>query len=220
MTPPPEACPFCGAGTAPGQEYCLECGRRLVPARRLGSFARRWELRFGRYPGDWVFASLLLLLVAAGSATAGIVASHDRTKTNGTKTLVAISPVVTAPPAPPAATTTTAPSTTTPAPTPKPKPTPKPRAPIQWPARNGFTVVLASIPARGSGRDDADAKAKEAIDKGLRKVGVLVSDRFSSLHPGYYVVFAGIYDSLDEAQRAATRLLSRYPNAYAREITR
>jgi hypothetical protein len=220
VTQPPEACPFCGAATEPRQEYCLECGARLVPVRRLGSFARTWERRFGGYPGDWLFASLLLLLVAAGSATAGIVTARDTTTQSGSKTIVAISPVVTAPPAPPVATTTTTPTTPT-APTPKPnKPKPKPRAPIAWPARNGFTVVLASIPARGGGRDDAAAKAKEAIDKGLKKVGVLASDKFSSLHPGYYVVFAGVYDSLDEAQRAATRMLSRYPNAYAREITR
>ena len=220
MTQPPEACPFCGAAPEPGQEYCLECGARLSPVRPLGGFARTWERRLGRYPGDWVFASLLLLLVAAGSATAGIVTARDTTTHSGSKTIVAISPVVTAPPAPPVATTTTAPTTTA-APSPKPnKRAPKPRAPIAWPARNGFTVVLASIPARGGGRDDAAAKAKAALEKGLRKVGVLVSDRFSSLHPGYYVVFAGVYDSLDEAQRAATRILSRYPNAYAREITR
>ena len=36
----------------------------------------------------------------------------------------------------------------------------------------------------------------------------------------YYVVFAGVFDSLEEAQTAANRLSGRYPNAYAREITR
>jgi cell division septation protein DedD len=213
---PPESCPTCGAAAEPGQDYCLDCGARLVPARRLGTLGRAWEHRLGRYPGDWVFSSLLLLLVAAGSATAGIVAGRDTTTAEGQRTVVAISPVVTAPPAPPAPPTTTAP--TTPAPAPRPKP--KPAGPIKWPARNGFTVVLASIPARGSGRVDALAKAKLARTKGLRNVGVLVSGKFASLHPGYYVVFAGVYDSLEEAQTAATRALSRFPNAYAREIAR
>jgi len=215
---PPEACPTCGAAAEPGQEYCLDCGARLVPMRRLGSFGRAWEHRLGRYPGDWVFASLLLLLVAAGSATAGIIAGRDTTTTKGQRTVVAISPVVTAPPAPPAPPTTTA--ATTPAPAPRPKPKPKPTGPIKWPARDGFTVVLASIPARGSGRVDALARAKLARTKGLRNVGVLDSGKFASLHPGYYVVFAGVYDSLEEAQTAATRVLSRFPNAYAREIAR
>jgi cell division septation protein DedD len=213
---PPEACPSCGAAAEPGQDYCLDCGRRLVPARRLGTLGRAWERRLGRYPGDWVFASLLLLLVAAGSATAGIVAGRDTTSSEGQRTVVAISPVVTAPPAPPAPSTTTAPAT----PAPRPKPKPKPTGAIQWPARNGFTVVLASIPARGSGRTDALARAKRARSRGLRDVGVLVSGKFASLHPGYYVVFSGVYDSLEEAQTAATRVLSRFPNAYAREIVR
>jgi hypothetical protein len=220
VTPSPEACASCGAVAEPGQEYCLECGARLVPPRRLGTVGRAWERRFGRYPGDWIFTSLLLLLVAAGSATAGIVAGRDTTSASGERTIIATSPVVAAPPAPPVSpgTTTTA---VTPAPAaPKAKPTRRPAGPIAWPARNGFTVVIASIPARGSGRADALAKATLALSRGLRKVGVLVSDRFASLHPGYYVVFAGVYDSLEEAQIAATRAVSRFPNAYARELVR
>ena len=217
MAPSPENCAACGAAAVPDQEYCLECGERLTSPRRLSSVGRAWEGRFGRYPGDWIFSSLLLLLVAAGSATAGIVAGHDTTSSKGGNTIVAISPVVTAPPAPPVVpTTTTAPTT----PSPRPKPRPKPSGPIAWPARDGFTVVLASIPSRGTGRADAADKAKLAISRGLRKVGILVSGKFSSLHPGYFVVFSGVYDTLEDAQTAATRALGRFPNAYAREIAR
>ena len=160
---------------------------------------------------------MLLLLVAAGSATAGIVAGRD-TGTGGSETVVATSPVVTAPPAPPAAQTqptSTATATTTPAPAPAP-----PNQLTEWPARDGYTVVLASIPARGAGLDEARSKVKTARTGGVRNVGILVSSRFSSLHPGYYVVFAGVFDSLEEAQTAANRLTGRYPNAYARQITR
>ncbi len=217
MAPSPEACAACGAVAEPGQEYCLDCGARLVPPRQLGALGRAWERRVGRYPGDWVFASLLLLLVAAGSATAGIVAGRDTTSTSGERTIVATSPVVAAPPAPPVAPGTT---TTRAHAAAKPKPNTGPAGPIAWPPRNGFTVVIASIPARGTGRADAEAKVKLALSRGLRKVGVLVSDRFASLHPGYYVVFAGVYDSLEEAQTAATRAVARFPNAYAREIVR
>ncbi|HZT45246.1 MAG TPA: zinc ribbon domain-containing protein [Gaiellaceae bacterium] len=217
MTAPPDACPTCGARAEPDQEYCLECGSRLVALRRFSAVGRAWERRLGRYPGDWIWASLLLLLVAAGSATAGIVAARDTETANGAKTIVATSPVVTAPPAPPAAPTATTRAT---GPLPRPRPQPKASEPIAWPARDGFTVVLASIPARGTGRADAEARAKDALRRGLRDVGILTSDRFASLHPGYLVVFAGVYDTLDEAQTAARRALSRFPNAYAREITR
>jgi hypothetical protein len=221
VTAPPEVCSSCGTPAEPGQEYCLECGARIVPVRRLSALGWAWERRFGRYPGDWIWASALLLLVAAGSAAAGIVAGRDTgTGTgSGSRTIVATSPVVIAPPAPPAPKPQPQPTTrpqTTPAP-----PAPKPRNQLtEWPARNGFTVVLASIPARGTGRADAEAKAKQALARGLRNVGVLTSNRFASLHPGYYVVFTGVYDSLEEAQTAAGQAAARFPNAYAREIAR
>ena len=217
MTAPPDACAACGTPAQPLQDYCLECGSRLVPARRFSAVGHAWERRFGRYPGDWIWASVLLLLVAAGSATAGIVASRD-TGAGGSETVVATSPVVTAPPAPPAATPKPTPTTSS-ATTPTPAPT-RPRQLTEWPARDGYTVVLASIPARGAGLDDARSKVKAARGASVRDVGILVSSRFASLHPGYYVVFAGVFDSLEEAQTAANRLSGRYPNAYARQITR
>jgi hypothetical protein len=217
---PPDACAACGTPAEPGQEYCLRCGARIAPARRLSSFGYAWERRLGRYPGDWVFASLLLLLVATGSATAGIVAGRDTGTTRAARTIVATSPVVAAPPAPPAP---TEPTTTVAVPPPTPGPRPKPttkRGPAAWPARNGYTVVIASIPARGSGLADATTKAKEALARGVAGAGVLESGKFASLHPGYYVVFAGVYASLDQAQSAARSIASKYPKAYARQVTR
>jgi hypothetical protein len=180
----PEVCPVCGSRAQPAQEYCLDCGTRIVPARRLSSIGHAWERRFGRYPGDWIWASLLLLLVASGSATAGIVAGRDTKTGRSSDTIVAMSPVVTAPPTPPAARRQ---------PVPKTKTTTTPPAPArkaaqgltQWPARNGYTVVLASIPVPRAGIDEARAKAKAARGSGVRDVGILVSSRFASIHPGY-----------------------------------
>jgi cell division septation protein DedD len=215
-----EVCPACGTAAEPGQEYCLHCGSRIDPPRHLGGLGEAWERRLGRYPGDWVFASLLLLLVAAGSATAGIVAGRDTETASGARTIVATSPVVTAPPSPPAQ---TAPTTTAPPSTSKPRPAAsRPKTspgPPTWPAKDGFTVVIASIPARGNGLSEANEKANEARTRGLR-AGVLESGKFASLHPGYYVVFAGVYGSLEEAERAARAARSKYPNTYAREVAR
>jgi septal ring-binding cell division protein DamX len=181
-----------------------------------------WQRRLGRYPGDWIWASLVLLLVAAGSATAGIVTARD-TGTRGQETIVATSRVVTAPArrvALPAAKPKSKPATTA-APRPAARPRPARRGSLaSWPARDGYTVVLASIPARGSGSKDATAAAKAALARGLQDVGVLASARFASLHPGYYVVFAGVYGSLEDAQTAVSRISSKFPNAYAREIAR
>ena len=219
--PPPDACPSCGTTVEPGQEYCLACGARNTPVRRLSAFGDAWERRLGRYPGDWAIAAALLLLVAAGSATAGIVTSGDNGERGGARTIVATSPVVAAPPALPAETQPT--TTVEPAPRPRPAPesTLKPPAPelAVWPPHDGYTVVLASIPARGKGLATALSRAHEADSRKVQGVGILLSGGFSSLHPGYYIVFAGVYDTLEQAQTAAHALRSKYPNAYARLVT-
>ena len=60
-----------------------------------------------------------------------------------------------------------------------------------WPAgTSGWTNILVSVP-KVDGRDAAVARAEQARGKGLRRVGVLDSSRYASLHPGYWVVFAG-----------------------------
>lgn len=213
MTGTQPACRACGALHEPGQEFCLECGSRIVQAR--GPFAalgRAWERRLGRYPGDWVWTSLLALGVAAGGAAAAIVATEDG-RSGGPETIVATTTFLPAPAPAPAATTARAGPATT-------APPPRPPGLAKWPARNGYTVVLSSIPARGPGLDEAKGKAKQALAAGLTPAGILLSSNFSSLHPGYYVVFAGIYDSLEEAQAAVSGAAGKFPNAYARQIAR
>jgi hypothetical protein len=103
-----------------------------------------------------------------------------------------------------------------------PPPPPKARAHPKtglttWPNRAGYTVVLSSIPA-ADGEAAARQKALDAQRAGLPQVGVLVSSRYASLHPGYYVVFSGVYPSLEEAQSAVPKASARFPSAYARQI--
>jgi stage II sporulation protein D len=87
-----------------------------------------------------------------------------------------------------------------------------------WPAgRSGYTVVLVSIPV-SAGMSAARADAATARRAGLLQVGVLVSSDFASLHPGYYVVFSGVYGSAARAGAAARAASPRYPSAYARRI--
>src|SRR5205823_4691922 len=96
--------------------------------------------------------------------------------------------------------TTTAPTTA--AQPPPPPPPPPPNRPLSWPAaRSGWTIVLDSLPAP-PGRAQAYAEARRAIRSGLKKVGVLDSSQYSSLHPGYLVVFTGIYSNEVAAQSA------------------
>src|SRR5437763_8023742 len=57
-------CPRCGAARQARQEYCVECGLQLLRVRgAVPALRRRWVRRLGWYPGDWVWVSLLTLLV-------------------------------------------------------------------------------------------------------------------------------------------------------------
>ncbi len=69
----------------------------------------------------------------------------------------------------------------------------------QWPAgTSGWTNILVSVP-KVTGRDAAVARADQARRRGLGGVGVLDSSLYASLHPGYWMVFAGVYSSEPEA---------------------
>ena len=79
--------------------------------------------------------------------------------------------------------------------------------------------MLASLPT-ANGRPFALAQARAAEHSGLQAVGIIDSSQYASLHPGYYVLFSGIYSSLDDANTAATTAQARgYRRADARRIT-
>ena len=217
-------CPRCGTPYAPRQEYCLECGLRLpVTGGIVGTLANAWRRRLPYYPGDWIWPVLVAFVIAAIAAVVAIAATQDD---SGKKTLVATTKQGTlsgtvetvGPTGPGTAIVPTTPPTAPPAPSPPPPPAPNQLT--SWPSgTNGYTVVLNSVPTSG-GKAQAVRLAKAALHAGLEDVGVLDSSRYSSLHPGYYVVFSGTFGSLAEAQDAlASARSSGYPSAYARPIT-
>jgi hypothetical protein len=88
-----------------------------------------------------------------------------------------------------------------------------------WPAgMSGYTIVLRSVPT-SAGRAAAVAEAKRATGAGVSDVGILNSSDYSSLHPGYYVVFSGVYDTEAEARSALPGVhTSGFGEAYTRRI--
>jgi len=203
----------------------------LRPAGGIfGRLAGVWQQRLGWYPGDWIWPVLLFLLIAVAGASAAIVLADAG---NGSSTLVATqggaphSPTTAPPtatvalPSVPSGTPSGAPSTPT-APPPATTTAPRPGALTVWPAgQSGYTVVLESIPASGNGRALALARARAASKAGLPQVGVLDSNGYSSLHPGYSVVFSGIYDSRGQADQAQVAANAKgFSAAYVRQITR
>ena len=196
--PPHVLCRHCASPSEPGQEYCLECGSRLVASRRAPTAAA------------WILPSLVALTVACAGAAAAIAATGGNSG-HGRRVIVAVSPLRAAPPpAPPR-------SPTVPQ---GPGKAARPAAKlISWPSSNGYTVVLASLPL-GDGIAPARKKALAALKGGLPQVGLLVSSSYPSLHPGYYIVFSGIYPSQEDAQAALPAARRLFETAYARPIVR
>ncbi len=88
----------------------------------------------------------------------------------------------------------------------------------EWPVGEvGWTIALASLP-QTKGRAPALARARAARKKGLTAVGVLDSSRYASLHPGYWVVFTGIYASEAEATSALEDARSFVRSAAVRRV--
>jgi len=218
-------CRRCAAPYAEGQEYCLECGERIPEAPGLTTrLGNRWRRRLGWYPGDWIWPALLTLLVAVVAGLLSAIFLTDVSSSAG-GTLVrtlerpSTEPQRQAPPEPTVAAPTTTTATT--GTTQRKPPPPRKAALVFWPAtKSGWTIVLDSVPA-ANGRTGAVAEARQAARLGMTEVGVLDSSRFSSLHPGYFVVFAGIYGSRAEADAAVgTARQAGFPGAYSREIAR
>jgi hypothetical protein len=177
-----------------------------------------WRKRLGWYPGDWIWPALLALVVAAAAGVASAIWLADRSSSaNGTIVATtgatSIHETTTAPEP-----TTTTPTTT--ATTPKPPPPPPAKTLVSWPpGKRGWTIVLDSVP-KVNGRAAALAEARQALHVGMKQVGVLDSSSFSSLHPGYYVVFSGIYGTEAEAQsHVIDAHRHSFPQPYPRPIS-
>ena len=228
--PEPGLCPNCGAPHDPYQEYCLECGRRLPGARVGGTYTDVWR----RDSPLWLWAALaaLLLVALVAGAVVAIAATNDdkssqpgtsipvvSTAPHTTTTLGAITQPGTITINPPTSTFSTTTIGTTTFGTTTFGTTTTATGLATWPTnKDGFTVVLKSVPT-SSGRGPAETAANRAKSDGLPQVGILNSSDFSSLNPGYYVTFSGIYDNQSQANAALPTARSSFSTAYVREVS-
>ncbi len=206
------SCPRCGAHVEPGQEYCLECGLRQPGGGLAATVGTTWQKRA---PGRF-WPILAALVVAAVMTGVAILISHGND--DGPDVIAATGPSSISTPSTETEPTTTAATVTETTPT-ATEPPPAPQL-VDWPpSQNGYTIVIASLPA-GGGRAQAIRKAREVLATGLPEVGVIEAGEFSSLHPGYYVVFSGIYPDQRDALDGIGRVQRLYPAAYIRQISR
>ena len=230
--PPPEPgrCPNCGAPHDVYQEYCLECGRRLPGAYVGGRYAEVWR----RDSPIWLWAALaaLLLVALVSGAVVALAATDDgknsepassipvvSTAPSTTDTVGVVTPTITIT-TPPTTTLSTTTFSTTTFGTTTYGTTTTTGSNVTWPPnKDGFTVVLKSVPT-SNGRSQAESAANKARTNGLSQVGILNSSDFSSLNPGYYVTFTGIYDTESQANAALPNARSKgFPTAYVREVS-
>jgi len=213
-------CPRCGAARAASDRYCLDCGFRLpVVAGTVPGLRRGWLRRLGWYPGDWVWVSLLTLLVAAGGAAAAIAITTNK-RANKPIVLTAAPGLAVGEPRSAVSTPQVVNTATLPA-APEPGAAVRPNGRTAWPTGvSGWTIVLVSYP-KVSGRSTALSAATRAAKANLRQVGIIDSGGFASLQPGYFVVFSGIYGSKLNADAAvSTARQAGFGGAYSRQITR
>ena len=79
--------------------------------------------------------------------------------------------------------------------------------------------MLESIPY-SSGRTIAEARARQAHAAHLPNAGILVSSAYPSLHPGYYIVFSGVYRTPSAAAAALAAARAKgFPDAYVARVT-
>jgi hypothetical protein len=222
---PPRRCQRCGTTAEPGQDVCLQCGARLgAPTVRdwitlalvlglaaLAGAAIAFGARNARRAETPTFVATSTQSTTT-TAPAATIAPSSQPPPMTEATTTQQGPTITtgtlprAPGAPSVSVETmpAPPATTPPTPTPTPAPTPPVPGPggiLAWPARSGYTVILQSLPESG-GRAAALANARAAKRAGMTSVGVLLSSDYSSLRGGYWVVFAGVYDSSVQADDA------------------
>ena len=92
----------------------------------------------------------------------------------------------------------------------------RPTQVAEWPAGDAaYTVVLARAPDEASAR----AQATAALGGGV-PAGVLDSDRYPTLEPGTWMLFAGRFESRADAAAEATRYAAEgFPDAQARFVS-
>ncbi|MGO9489070.1 MAG: zinc ribbon domain-containing protein [Solirubrobacteraceae bacterium] len=89
-----------------------------------------------------------------------------------------------------------------------------------WPSgTKGYTVQLQTLPQTGTTVAAVDQAKSAATTKGAAAVGALKSEEFSSLTPGSYVIYSGVYHKRGEAEKALPGLKKSFPGAKVIEVS-
>jgi hypothetical protein len=238
-------CAECSAPLDADQQYCLECGAPtpLAPKlrRRLGPIGilaiglgvlgiGAGSLAYALAKDDKATAVIPTAITTApstfptfGTFPTETTPSVDQTLSTdpgvppfpSTSTDIPTSPTLpgsTGTDIPPVTTTPTTP--TVPTTTPTTPTTPPASGADTWPnGTAGWTVIVAST----SSQSDATAFRDRVRNSG-RSAGLIDSSQYSTLKPGLWVVYIGVYTSRTQAISQAESLRKTYTGAYAQHI--
>jgi hypothetical protein len=212
QAPQTAACSACGAPLAADQRYCLECGQRATP---MSSFLRG-EQAPGAEPAPPPAQP-------PGTVLAGAAPAGEAPRANAALTVIAGVGVLllamgigvligrsggSGKPAPTQVVTVAG------APTTGSASTTEAAFSDDWPSgTKGFTVQLQTLAQEGTAISAVQAAKTAATGKGAKDVGALLSDHFSSLTAGSYVIYSGVFHKRADAQKALSTLKKEFPSA-------
>ncbi len=207
-----EPCTACGAPLADDQRYCLECGERRFPMSSvlLGGPAAGGAAQpespsppaAGMAPADGagrsnavtVIAGVGVLLLAMG---VGVLIGRSGSSKPSAAPAAQVISVASTPAAGAAVGAASASAFTS-----------------DWPSgTSGYTVQLQTLPEASTQVSAVEAAKSAASAKGAKDVGALKSEEFSSLKPGSYVIYAGVYHKQAEAEKALASSKKDFPGA-------
>lgn len=219
---PGDGCPSCGAPLASDQRYCLECGYR-----RAASRVPYAELLTGRDAGDVLptadapapppedkprFSPQLIAGITGGAAAlllglgmlVGFFFGGGNDPAPVAQPVAQKAPVINITNTGGGGETAEAEFTE------------------DWPAgESGWTVQLETLSKSDSDVAAVDAAKSDAESKGASDVGALDSDGYTTLKPGNYVVYSGVFTgkgAKGKAQSALKKLKKDFPDAKVVEV--
>ncbi|HXV51939.1 MAG TPA: zinc ribbon domain-containing protein [Solirubrobacterales bacterium] len=205
------ACPNCGAPMAADQRYCLNCGNRrgaprvgpnaTPPAAQGAAPATAESAKAQRQSDVSPLAAVIGIALLGGMLLIGVLIGRGTGED------------------PPAPVVRVGEASTTPSDSSAGSGSGGAVA-SEWPAgTDGFTVQISTVVKDGATAETVDAAKQQAVEDGATDAAVLDSDRFSSLPPGNYVIYSGVYTDRRSAETALEGLSSDFPTAAVVEVT-
>jgi hypothetical protein len=209
---------------AADQRYCLNCGARRgdprVPAPAVAPADQAPEASASRPADVSPLAAVIGIALLGGMLLIGVLIGRE---TGGDDTTPA--PVVqvgerqstTSP-----GQATTPGETTTPATPPADDAAAGDAAGIvsEWPeGTDGWTIQLSATPKPDATPETIASAKQGAMDQGAPDAAVLDSDLYSSLPPGQWIVYTGVYTDQKSAQAGLKGLGKNFANATVIEVS-